>query len=607
MICLDLHREPFAPTGSMAGEGFRRLLGRPKLDLIETVVRETLQNSIDAATPDNPVEVHLRYRVLSPDEAECLRHNVFRERPSPLTDASEEFESLEDTLGQERIALLDIADFNTRGLAGPTRADIASDDERADFVNFFRNIGAKRDTAQGGGTYGYGKTSLYALSRASTIIVDTQTTDGGRPVRRFMGCHLGDAFVEDVDGEARRFTGRHWWGRTHRHIGVEPADDGDAAVLAESLGFPPRSPLRTGTTIAVLSPHIEDEAGLRQKLAETVLWNFWPRMSLSTPEHRRLTVRLQILGEDQQLPVPEDCPPLDHYAAALRNIREGRRDRTKAISSRHGVTGHLAIVHGIRSRRNPNVAQPDGAMVSQAHAIALMRPVELVVKYLEGPPLPDERVEWAGVFVCSTDDEVERAFAAAEPPTHDDWLPKMLPGGKAKLIVSQTMRALKSHADTYFQPKPASGADGQGATPLAKTAALLGKLLTSASGKGPGGGGRSGGTGSRGKVAISAPRFVGLEYRDGRTVATFEAELTNDGSQPHFLLQATPLLVLDGSSTTDNDLPDDLSVSLIELSVDGTVANGDALRIENLKGVVRCGVTVPDDAAVSVRLSLGAM
>jgi hypothetical protein len=42
------------------------------------------------------------------------------------------------------------------------------------------------------------------------------------------------------------------------------------------------------------------------------------------------------------------------------------------------------------------------------HHIALMRPVELVVKYLEGNPLPDARLEWAGVFIAAPLDRGER-------------------------------------------------------------------------------------------------------------------------------------------------------------------------------------------------------
>lgn len=50
------------------------------------------------------------------------------------------------------------------------------------------------------------------------------------------------------------------------------------------------------------------------------------------------------------------------------------------------------------------------------HHVALMRPAELVVRYLEGRPAPDEDREWAGVFRCSDEPDIETAFANSEPP-----------------------------------------------------------------------------------------------------------------------------------------------------------------------------------------------
>ena len=75
-----------------------------------------------------------------------------------------------------------------------------------------------------------------------------------------------------------------------------------------------------------------------------------------------------------------------------------------------------------------------------------MRPVELVVKYLEGAALPDERLEWGGVFIASSEDDVERAFADSEPPAHDDWVPDSLSVRSAKTFVNVALRELNSHA-----------------------------------------------------------------------------------------------------------------------------------------------------------------
>lgn len=606
MTPLDLHSEKFARTGNIAGEGFRRLLGRPALGLLQTVIREALQNSVDAAPEGNNVEILLRFRSLDGESLARLRDLFFRTLPPAEAEAAGEDDErvgLRDILEADRVSLLEIADFNTSGLAGPTRADVAAGEESLDFVNFLRNVGAARDTPHGGGTYGYGKTSLYALSRASTIITDTQTTCDGIPVRRIMGCHLGDAFEAVADGERRRYTGRHWWGRDDAAGGVEPLEGSEATEASELLGLPHRDESRPGTTIAIVAPHVDRGEDLRAELVETVLWNFWPRMCGFTPSERKIDVRLDFEGEEVEIPAPEHYPPLDLYAEALRNARGEGDGEVTTIRSGKPIAdlGRLSIVRGLHAPRNLMALREDSPMREQAHAIALMRPVELVVRYLPGEAFADKRFEWAGVFICSKEDEIEKAFAVAEPPAHDDWIPDMLPKGRSKTFVNVALRELKLAAATYVQPKAALGTGEDRGPSVAKTAAKLGRLLSSTSGKGPGKATSPGGIGSKKKITISAPRFVGLEHHDGQRIAKFEAELTNDGSRPELILQANPHLVLDGSSTSADDLPGDITIDLLDLSLNDVIAGAEGIRIAEVQGTVSCRVTVPEDAAVGIR------
>ena len=61
--------------------------------------------------------------------------------------------------------------------------------------------------------------------------------------------------------------------------------------------------------------------------------------------------------------------------------------------------------------------------------------------------------------------------------------------------------------------------------------------------------------------------------------------------------------MLDGSSTTVDDLPGDISIALVDLSLADTIAETNGIKIEGLQGTVSCRVTVPDDAAVGIRFS----
>ncbi|RVC37179.1 hypothetical protein EN781_32890, partial [Mesorhizobium sp. M4A.F.Ca.ET.090.04.2.1] len=204
-----MHSEAYSASGNLAADGYLKLLGAPSIDLVQTVVREAVQNSCDAALSDGGAEVHFRLRTLDPQQAAILRVEILSQRPLDGKAAG----SLDDFLHSESPRVLEICDFGTAGLAGPTRADLASDGEPTDFVDFLRNVGSRRNTVHGGGTYGYGKTSLYLASRCSAIVIDSQTSFAGDPVRRLIAAQLGSAFdADDPHGVRRRFTGRHWWG-----------------------------------------------------------------------------------------------------------------------------------------------------------------------------------------------------------------------------------------------------------------------------------------------------------------------------------------------------------------------------------------------------------
>lgn len=605
---LSLYSEPFAATGNMHGKGFQRLLGRPALSLVQTAIREALQNCLDAASGHAPTEVLLRIRTLKPEEREHLRHTILGELPSSADSRS----SICKALDKNVLRILEICDFNTRGLSGPTRADIAlTDGEPQNFVNFLRNVGASRDVHLGGGTYGYGKTSFYALSSCSTIITDSQTTWHGRPTRRLMACHLGESFqANDKDGKPRHFTGRHWWGGEFIDGSLEPAVDQYAEDVANGLGMPLRSTFRSGTTIAIVDPLFESDEihDIVDELTEVVLWNFWPRMIDSTPLPRKLKMTIEAEGDLRPLPRPEEFPPLDLFSRSLDNLRSGK-DRQEILCGRpKRLLGHLTLSTGMAAHRIGPATREGSCIPKQAAHIALMRPAELVIKYMKGAPLPDPRYEWAGVFVCSDDDEVESAFADAEPPAHDDWIPSNLPKGNARTFVNVALTRLEEHANRYARPNPSPEVSMTGGPSLAKTATEMGRLLASTSGRGPGRTWRPPGRrSSRPRIAVHQPRFRQLDIgKDGSVLAIFEAELVNDGSKPGLRVLVEPYLVADGGRTDSGDLPPEYRVQLVSVELPSASLKTAfrELPVGLHSGVLRIVLRQPESAAAGVRATL---
>jgi hypothetical protein len=548
MSVLRLQSEQYSPSGNMAADGFKKLLGTPTLDLLRVLVREAIQNSCDAAKYHAP-QVRFRLRELTAVQAEFLDTCVFAEIPES-GHSKEQFEAFKS---REKRWVLEICDFGTTGLTGPVRADrIPEDCDDTDFVDFARNIGSRRNTHEGGGTYGYGKSSLYLASACSSILIDSCTVYQGENVRRILGCHLGEAFESaDGSGYLKRYTGRHWWGVV-ADDGVADPVEGEAAVsIADRLGICPRSSNDIGTTIAILDPCFlqgeEPESAdvIIRLIYESVLWFFWPRMMRTTEAPKKLIVKVELNGQTYSLIAPEDYPPLDLYCAAMNKLRNGG-DAVPVWSQRpKQLLGRYATSLGMSAKRIKTVPRDKSIIPKYAHHIALMRPVELVVKYLPGEPMTDDRFEWAGVFIC--DHSVEAAFAAAEPPAHDDWVADNLPKGHNRTFVNVALRELNKLAFSGGRQAGISSSAEEGPS-MAKVSGLLGQFL----GKVADGGATASikrttpAKKKARKISVTHPEPAGLELVDGKRVALFRLNVINGDEL--MKLEFTPSIAMDGGA-----------------------------------------------------------
>lgn len=541
---LGLQSEQYSPSGNMAADGFKKLLGAPSMDLLHTMIREAIQNSCDAAKTAPPT-IWFRLRELTAAQIDVVDTAVLAELPI----GNRSREGFEAFRTREKRWVLEICDFGTSGLTGPVRADrIPENCEDTDFVDFTRNIGSRRDTHEGGGTYGYGKSSLYLASACSTILVDSCSTFMGQTVRRFIGCHLGEAFQHpDGNGYVSRYTGRHWWGNV-ADDGVADPVDGDAAVaLAARLGMPERNEDKKGTTIAIVDPVFlqgeepETAENIIRMILETVLWYFWPRMMRTTPASRKLTVRLQLNDKTFSTIEPEEFPPLDLYCEAMDKIRKNTDVEPIRAQKPQRFLGNFAVSAGMKAMRKRLVKSDLSVIPVNSHHIALMRPVELVVKYLQGEAIPSDTAEWAGVFVC--DHGVEAAFAASEPPAHDDWMPQILPKGHDKTFVKVALRELSKRANAGGKKSSLASGAAKGPS-VAKVASALGQFLADVADDSPIT--RKGGSkgAARIKNQFTQPEFKRLEMVGGRKAAVFEVAI-NAGREP-FRLELLPAIIMDG-------------------------------------------------------------
>lgn len=607
---LVLRSEPFSPDGNLSAEGFENLLGTPSLDLLAVLMREAVQNSCDATCSVNgQASVYVRIRELSEEQRKICSDVIFGKLPEESTAA----ENLRNVFSGPGVKVLEIADFGTTGLGGPARANQQpAPGENADFVNFFRNVGAARDVEGGGGTYGYGKATLYRASQAHCIIADTSTTIGNEPIRRLMAAQMGKA----VPG---RFTGRHWWGQSSGDADatVDPLTGGMAARLSERLGMPQRDSGASGrgTTIMILAPHLPTESrDVIGALTEYLLWYFWPRMMSTTPKGKALNAFVAWGNEDwRRVPPPETFSPLDLLCKAMNSLRGIGSDDSVDLDSDivrcHSPKrdlGYLTVASGRTGPRRwilppRRIDDSDDQLVSiipeSLHHVALMRPAQLVVRYEKGTDYQDPDEEWGGVFMCSEATDIENAFAKSEPPAHDDWQPESLP--KRSHERRYVNVALKRIREKIHGRSDVALADAAEDTPLAKPSTAMGLLLPGS--RSGGAGKHRGGAGGGGKRAsFSQPRASGLTTdSDGTPIAEFAFEVNET-----FLgrsLEASPMVIIDGSMQE----PDDATgfPELVEwVGPDNVSVDGNRSCAPEVHGTWMLRVSVPHNIAVGVRL-----
>jgi hypothetical protein len=481
--------EPFPPHGALAAEGAENLLGRPRLDPLVVLVREAVQNSWDARRDEaEQVRFAVAAHHLDADQREHARHDVF-------TDVPRAAPRLREVLARDDILLLSLTDRGTTGLAGPLRADRPlRRDEPSNFVDLLFNIGQPAEGDPGGGTYGFGRTISYVVSDARAIVVHSRTRAGRRLQSRLIASAFSDHYVEG----GRRFTGRHWWGHVDGDT-VEPLVGDRADAIATTLGLPAFGPDETGTTICVVAPDLRGRTPSQalRFVAGALTWNFWPKLVPTDAAPPAMSFSVTIDGVSLPVPAPHEVPPLHAFEACLRAVRRAGDSADAAAPTPVGgdeivvhvddvvlprtgeLIGRLALA---RAPIEPRPAVDEGAdderelgssapFTAPAHHVALLRRPELVVEYLETAELSSISSEYVGVFKPVA--VVDRAFAKAEPPTHDAWNPNLVGETKLRRFVAVALRSVRERTREFAQ-RPGTAVSDSSAV---RIAALLRTLF----------------------------------------------------------------------------------------------------------------------------------
>lgn len=492
MTFSTLKRHSKRRTAGDQTSGGRGKLLRPSTDLsrIELVVRETLQNSWDATDSDWYPAYGVRVYEVSNQTKDILENSIFTDLPESLA-------LLVDSLQANGLHAIEIYDRGTSGLDGPYRAsDVAEHGEPNNFNSFVFDIGTTKDSTSSGGTFGFGKTATFEISRAHSVVYWTRCrAKTGELEYRLIAASLHEPYAE----QGARYTGAHWWGDPDSSD-IVPLRGVAAEHLGKAIFDTHFGEDETGTSILVLDPVVsfvptdidgdgvpdiveripartsEHSKQLVSQISDAIAKNAWSKTIPfdENPDHSPMGISVYY-GEKEIDIASTIRNRYARYADSLIKVREAQDDqegslfasrperilreetfpikirpsRSKVInrdsflgSRTDNVVGHL---HMSVSLRLPG--QND--LPYTTDALCLMRnEAELVVQYDSLTDLENPAVQWHGVFKPVK--ETDKHFRATEPSTHDNWNPSSAESEVSNDLVRRALASVRRKAREFL-------------------------------------------------------------------------------------------------------------------------------------------------------------
>jgi hypothetical protein len=398
-------------NGGAPGDAFKSIFNGSGKNQAETLAREAIQNSVDAAADaGTSVVVDFRFVSLSGNKRRAF------EKAADLSEIAKRRDGLGLLPGNilERhdspLQLLYIDDYETTGLSGdPT----SPNSNLRKLLMDLGGSGKAHQTEATGGSYGFGKAVYSSSSRIGTIFVFSRTRDAnGSETSVLMGC----AYQQGHEFNDISWTGRGFFGVPVKIEGegirFDPFLGSDAEKLACKLGF--ERDVGEGTSILIVDAAIEPEE-TRRGIEN---W-WWPRI-----QARLLDAR--VISEDGTASVPRPKlqkhlkPFIDAFYAARKQtpqipgtleLEEFRRSGEKSI----GTMG-LTVVD---DSENEN---PFGENYEEwLDTVALIRSPLMVVSYHRKWRTSPAAPVVVGCFIAHED--VDFVLKLSEPPDHSRWDP----------------------------------------------------------------------------------------------------------------------------------------------------------------------------------------
>lgn len=417
--------------------GIEHFSGRP----IWHLAREIIQNALDAKDSDL---VEIKFKLKDVETATFPDIKGIKKNLKSCLDAAESespkavsfFQIALNELAKKKISVLEISDFHTKGMRGPSQ-------NGTPFYAFMKAKGqSRKDSGTATGSFGIGKLAPYSVSKLRTIFISTVYQD---EFGDFQQLTQGKSVLMSHDQDKKRKQGIGFWGlkdKCQPVIGISE----HIPVWIQRVDELSKLSKNKGSTINV--PCFDASKHWHEHLAVSVAENFFGAISAGKlrvdidGKYVLDQITLKAFFDDAHIkqiiaPLKNEPDQFDNSKNYLAAVEDGAEVIVEQSEMLHLGNCQLRIILGEGLPKKLCVLR-NGMFITDT------------LNRLKS--FPDFK-EFVAVLHCQSTKGNE-LLRAMEPPRHDDFEPDRLPtkdeqkkGATALRELAQWIRAmLKRHA-----------------------------------------------------------------------------------------------------------------------------------------------------------------
>ncbi|KAB8125581.1 hypothetical protein F9U64_22370 [Gracilibacillus oryzae] len=247
--------ERMAQTGS----SLLRLIQNDHTPILDLLIRESVQNSVDAGNNSDWVKYDIT--TVSFEKSNVTGY----------------FEGIGDKLNarysEEMQKSIVIRDSNTTGLTGPLHQEYVRNNNFGNLLKLVYEISMPQEKLEAGGSWGLGKTVYFRVGIGLVVYYSRIKNEDGNYESRLAACLVEDETHEDrlLPDESELKRGIAWWGQPHSGSSTKPlTGEGEIRDILQALNVQEYKGDETGTTVII--PFINQETLIPKRESNMPFW-----------------------------------------------------------------------------------------------------------------------------------------------------------------------------------------------------------------------------------------------------------------------------------------------------------------------------------------------